>query len=268
MKKYSVLALLWLCLMSGSAAQSVDRLMSTVDEKIQACMRRALPEVALRQSISLHVFDDTGLVSEMAANLYWKRFTDQRSKVIIRFTEPPHKDGVALLLEESRDASAEPEMTIYLPELRSTRRISGTAMNGSMFGTGFSYEDFAQFQRIASDHNLRRLDDEELANRANYVVETSPTSATSEYKRIVTFIDQAWCIPVLTQFYGDAEMPMKEIVVAPADVRRLGNRWIPYQLTLRDRVRGGRTEITVDKVELDPDLSDLMFTHSRLSRSR
>jgi hypothetical protein len=204
----------------------------------------------------------------MAAKLYWKRFADQRSKAIIRFTEPPHKDGVALLLEEPRDKSAAPEMTIYLPELRSTLRIAGTALNGSMFGTGFSYEDFAQFQRIASDHNLRYLDDEELENRANYVIETSPTGAASEYKRIVTFIDQVWCILVLTQFYGDAERPMKETVVAQADVRQLGNRWIPYQLNLYDRARGGRTEIIVDKVELDPDLSDVMFTRGRLSRRR
>ncbi|MDA0824727.1 MAG: hypothetical protein O3C28_20230 [Proteobacteria bacterium] len=117
------------CYATVCFAEVQDLASHSIDPEVQSCLERSAPRISLKENISLHVSDDKGMVSEMRAELYWKRFDNDLSKAVIRFTDPPAKSRIALLLEQSDDAEAEPEMTIYLPELRSTRRIVGTALN-------------------------------------------------------------------------------------------------------------------------------------------
>lgn len=255
------------CYAMGCLAEVQDLASSSIDPEVQSCIERSAPRISLKENISLLVSDDKGVVSEMSAEVYWKRFENDLSKAVIRFTDPPHKSRIALLLEQSDDMDAEPAMTIYLPELRSTRRIVGTALNGSMFGTGFSYDDFAQLQHVINHRKVRILDAEELDGRANYVLETLPNSEYSDYRRVVTLIDKEWCIPVRTRFYGVGGQLFKEMLVVMEDVRQLGDRVIPYRTVLSEHT-GGHTEIRVNEVEVDADLRDRIFTPSDLGRGK
>ena len=159
-------------------------------------------------------------------------------------------------------------MVMYLPELRTTRRIVGTALAGSMFGTGFSYEDFAQMQGLLNERELKRLADDEYEQRSSYVVELQPSNPESSYSRIVTHVDQAWCIPMASYFHDREGTMVKELVVETSSVRQIDQRWIPYEMTMRDHTSGTHTEITVVKAEVDPKLRDLMFTAGGLEKGR
>ena len=238
------IALIW-CSATLCFAETGDRAPQPLDPEVQSCLERTAPQISLKENISLNVSDEKGVVSEMRAEVYWKRFENDLSKAVIRFTDPPHKSRIALLLEQSDAIDAEPAMTIYLPELRSTRRIVGTALNGSMFGTGFSYDDFAQMQHVISHRKVRMLAEEELAGRANYVIETLPNFEYSDYRRVVTLIDKQWCIPVRTRFYGRTDQQLKEMLVATEDVRQFGDRWVAYRTVLSEHT-GGHTEVLVN----------------------
>jgi hypothetical protein len=260
-----------LCLGAVGGAQAqlpAEASIEHIDPDVKACLSRTMPKESLRATISLRVFDDSGEVSKFLANLYWKSFDDGRSKALVRFLEPPHKSGMALLIEESSNREAEPEMTMYLPELRTTRRLVGTALRGSMFGTGFSYEDFAQIQGVARDHDMRLLEDQELDERSHYVIETSPKVEHSAYDRIVTYVDQQWCLPTMSKFSDRSGSVLKELRVERSEVHEIGGRQIPHVVTLHDHSRGARTEVVVEEIEVDANLGDLMFTRGHLSRGR
>jgi hypothetical protein len=42
------------------------------DPEIQACIDNMMPGESLTQSITLRSFDDSGLIEESVANLYWR----------------------------------------------------------------------------------------------------------------------------------------------------------------------------------------------------
>jgi len=236
--------------------------------EVQECVRAAWSYKSLSQEISLRVFDESTMVSEASADLYWKLGEDGLSRALIRFTGPPDKVGLALLVVEPETGQLDQDMTIYLPELRATRRIVARALAGSMFGTDFSYADFAELQGIAQSRTLQRLPDEMLGERMNYVIEAVPGSPDSQYSRIVTFFDQQLCTPMLIRFFADDGTPSKEVTVPVDELREFGGRSLPTHIVMTDFARAGRTEIIVHDIKVDPNLSDLMFTRGALARGR
>jgi hypothetical protein len=269
LNRRNTLAALMISIIPGwIAAAAGDGFSQIEDPEARACLQRLLPDTSLSESILLRVFDDTGSISESAADLLWKRFDDGHSRALIRFTNPPRRSGIAQLVMEREDLSAEPDMYIYLPELRTTRRIVGKTLGGSMFDTDFSYEDFVQMQGIARNRSTQRLADADLDDRRAYGIETTPGNRDSEYSRVVTFVDQQWCVPLVTRFYGRDGSLHKELIVVQEEVRETESRWVPYRSTMYDRKRGGRTDLVVREIILDLELNDTIFTAAELRKGR
>jgi hypothetical protein len=238
------------------------------DPVVRDCLARTLPERAMTQKIRFKTYDRGDLLGESAADLSWKRFEDGGSRALVRLTAPPRKTGLALLAEEKADNTLRQDVTVYLPELRIVRRISGAALSGSMFGTNFSYDDFVQLQGMLHKRSVNRLADETVNERPAYVLETVPQHPDSRYTRIITSIDHAWCVAVQLRFYGEEDVLLKELVVDPESVHEVGGRWIPHAFVLTEHDKSGRTELIVDRVEVDPELNPKLFTEVELRRVR
>jgi hypothetical protein len=246
--------------LSGLALAEID------DAEVRACRERAFPEKSMAQMVTIRVLDRIGTVSESAANLYWKRFDDGHARALIRFTDPPHRARVALLLIESD--YPDPKMYLYLPELRQSRRVTGKAFAGPMFGTDFSYEDFSYFQGIATVNDLRRTEDRQVDERPAYVLEKIPVEEDSAYARIVTYIDHELCLPAKTEFFAHDGSLRKRLTVVRDDIHKIGNRWIPHKLIMYDLAEQSRTEVLVRQAEIDSELPDILFTDADLQRER
>jgi len=69
----------------------------------------------------------------------------------------------------------------------------------------------------------RRLDDATLDGQAVYVLETVPEEVRSVYSRIVTYVDQALCLPLRSEFIGrDGSHFANADTLGPVRVLRLG----------------------------------------------
>jgi len=258
-----------LSLLVGSAVHANYPGLEIDDPVVRECLARTLPEQGLRQKIRFDTYAHDELLSKSAADLFWRRFDDGGSRLLIRLTAPPHNVGLALLAEEMADSSLRQDVTVYLPELRVVRRLSGAALSGSMFGTNFAYDDFVQLQGMLHQRSVTRLGDEIVNARAAYALEIVPQHPESRYSRIVTLIDQAWCIVVRSRFYGrGGDALLKELIVDPESVREVAGRWIPHALVFTEIDESARTELVVDKVELDPELNPNLFTEAELRRGR
>lgn len=241
-------------------------------EEIEACMDANRPQDSSVQVVSIRKHDRIGAVTGMRAKIYWKRSEEGRSRVLMRFSDPPDLRDAALLMLQEADRD---DMWMYLPELQRVRRVTGRMMSGSMFGTDFSYEEFQRLQGLGEESVVtRRLDDAELDGRLAWVLETVPREGVPaqerpSHERVVAWIDRELCVPLQVEFFRRAEPdeePRKRMVVDPGRVERSGDRNVPRHLEIHDLRDGTRTELEVESIELDADVRDSMFSMRALEK--
>lgn len=234
-------------------------------EEIKACLQRTLPTHTSIQTIEFNVVDAEGPVGRSRAKIHWKRFDDERIAVRLRFSEPPRKVGMAMLARQKREGK--PETYLYLPELRTTRRVSARNAAGSMFGTDFGYEDFAFLQGVANDENFKPLDDRDIEGHAVYVLESQVSLAEEPaYERILYFIERERCTPLRAEFYERRDKLRKVLGVEIDSIEQVGERFVPMRSTMRDLVLKSHTAVTVISIKPDAEIQDRVFEPAALER--
>jgi len=227
----------------GVYADSPTLNLSVDDPEVSACIARMFPDHSMTQTVSLASLDATGVADNSQAELAWKRFDDGRSHALLRVTDPPGRAGMGVLVAEN--PGRDPDLWVYLPELRQARRVTGQAFGGSMFGTDFSYEDFTSFQGVALSGITTRIDDQDVDGVGAYKFETIPTDVSSKYSRLLTYIDSHRCVLMRIDFYGKNGILQKELNIAPDEVRAIEERWIPMRMVMHDRIQDSKTELRV-----------------------
>jgi outer membrane lipoprotein-sorting protein len=160
-------------------------------------------------------------------------------------------------------------MFTYLPELRKVRRITSRTISGTFLGTDFSYEDLEELQSVSDRASVTRLADAQVEGRPVAVLSGTPAvDSGSSYRRVVSYVDHESCVALRTLLYQSGDQPQKELVVDWRDVERRGQRWVPRKATLRNLEDGSETRILIEKLELDVDIPDRLFSESELAKGR
>ncbi len=233
----------------------------------------------MRQQLRMAVIDDQGTIRSLGAKLFWKRFDDGLIRARIDLTDPPHYAGTIILLAERAaagddDDQPDPDVVVYKPSERRDRLVTVRAASGPMFGTDFTYEDFTYLYSANGGIDVERLADEQSDGRTLMVLESRPKDIDDAYDRgavytrVVSRIDIERCLPVMTRFFGEGDDLRKELSVVPQAVREFNGRWIPYEMVMRDPTSGSKTIYSIDKIEFEPEISDLLFSRSSLKRGR
>lgn len=228
------------------------------------CVSRNAPTRSAHQSFALEVYDRSGGMQKLEAELHWKRDADRHSKILIEVSAPPDLRGSSYLLIEGDDHT---DMFAYLPELKLVRRVTGRHSAGSVFGSDFSYEDMQRLYNVARQGASKRLQDETLDGRAVWVVETRPASDTSSaYRKTVTRVDQQTCVALETVFY-DTESEVRKTLRADASrLERVDGIWVPMRVRIEDRKTSTHTILEVETIAFGGEMSDALFTRSSLER--
>lgn len=232
--------------------------------EVQACVEARLPAQASKQTIALAVSDSEGEFNRARARIYWKRFEGGLAAVQLRFSEPPRRAGMAMLAREQSEG--DPDTYLYLPELRQTRRVPASSAAGSMFGTDFSYEDFAFLQGVRRASTTRKLADAELEGRPVYVLETRPEGEGSGYDRIVVYVEVERCVPLQADFYASGEKLRKQFRVDRDAIESFGELRIPMHYTMEDLEAGTATDVRVEKIDPEATLRDKLFQPLQLEQ--
>ena len=210
----------------------------------------------------MHVKDRIGAVTQSRATLYWKKFDDERSRVMMRFQLPPDMRGAGLLMIEKADRN---DMFIYLPELGRTKRITSRMGSASMFGTDFSYEEFERIQGMVEDSSTRRLADAEVEGNPTYVIEARPDEKRgSAYERILSFIDKETCVSLKSEFYERGDEPRKILTADRSKITWENEVWLAREQTMRDLRDETETLLIVEEVEVGKSIPRKMFSEREL----
>jgi len=258
----------WLSLLALALAGAARAEEPKTAEAIQACVEANMPKTSSVQSIALRAKDRIGAITESRATLYWKKSEDGRSRVLLEFSLPDDLRGAKVLMLD-RAQRGERNMFMYLPELRSVKRITSRMVTGSMFGTDFSYEDFEMIEDYAKKSEARRVEDALLDGETVWVLESRPAAGEmGAYSRILEYVDPKTCVRLKTELFEANDRLRK---VASSDRKSLaqvsGLHYAP-QLTLQDLVKQTETELVIEKIEIGVEIPERLFSQANLTKGK
>ena len=126
---------------------------------------------------------------------YFQTCTSRRhfSDTLIRFYRPVSLKGTGLLINKSK--TGENDTRLYLPSLRSVKKIVGEDKNKSFMGSDFTYADITGRELSDDYHTLTKTDD-------TYYYVTSVPKKSSSYSKFKYKISKGVNIPVSIKFYN------------------------------------------------------------------
>jgi hypothetical protein len=216
------------------AAPSVD--------PIRQCMTANLPQTLRVQEVELTTWDRAGQERQMKGRIFGAR-DDDRGRLMARVEYPGDLAGTAFLVREA--SSGKSEMYVYLPGTNRVKRLTGSHMNGKLWGTDFSYNEFRRVSNAFAGGSVEVSRAALHEGRPVHELTLTPPPAEREpYDRIRVLVDVASCVPLHAEFSKGARL-RKVLTVPSAGLRKAGAHWYAAEVQLRDVLEGTRTRLRV-----------------------
>lgn len=237
-------------------------------QEVDDCSDANMPTDSSVQTVVMKAHDRIGSVTQTRAKIYWRRFENDLSKILVRLNDPPEMRGAAILMLETKGNRS--EIFMYLPELDRVKRVTGHMMSGSVFGTDFSYEEFEGLQGLENTDFERSLTGtDSVGGRPVYVIESTAKPGLEKrpnYEKTVTYVDQEWCLPLKVEFFERGGRLRKRMTSDATTVENHGGRNISRRLEIIDLRDETKTELEIEEIEFDAKVSKSMFSTRTLDR--
>lgn len=182
-------------------------------------------------------------------------------KTRIEFQEPADVRGTTLLLHE-QGGDQDDIQYLYLPAFKKTRRISGSAKNGSFMGSDFTYADLES--RDAKDGEKTLLDPEEIGGQNAFRISVKSTDEDSDYSKVEIWVHQKLFLPLKMDFYDRKGKLLK--VMKSRKIEKKNGEMVITHMTLSNRQKGSKTDMIVDEIRQDAAFSESVFDKTNLGK--
>ena len=237
---------------------------AAVPEVVRNCLEKNLPETTSVQAIELRARDRSGYEQVLQADVYWKRYPNERNRVLMHFSEPADIRGARFLVISNEPQN---DMYIYMPGLFKVRKITSKSISSSILGTDFSYEDYERLYGILTDLQAEQFPDDVLDGRAVYVVNSYPDD-NSGYEKIATYIDIETCIALKTELFERNHQLRKSLTIDPATIKPAGTIQVPRELVMRDLRDKTETRMLIQEIRTGVVLEDALFDPAQLKQNK
>jgi outer membrane lipoprotein-sorting protein len=201
----------------------------------------------------LKVEDKSRTVSEKHWH-YVRQGSYGASKAVLRFTAPPEVKGVALLIVNHPDRSADQWM--WTPAIARERRIAFQDRSTRFFGTDFSFEDLEE--RDVNQYEYKMMGEDAVDEVKCWRIETRPRQGkSSQYTSAQIWIRQNDYVPARVESY------IKDLLVRRlnySDIEKEQGVWLARTLVMNDLRRGSRTTLRLERLQLNTAVSESEFT--------
>jgi len=225
---------------------------------IMACMRENTVDRGSLRQIEMTSVDRTGSSTRMRMKLFWKPPRGAEvPRTLLRVVEPADVSGASVLSISKPEGD---EVYLYLPELARVQRVTGDHQ-GDLFGTDFGYGDFKQIQALVENSGTRRLADQKALERAAFVLDVATTAKASGYTRIKSYVDQATCTLLRSEFFVGSSEPRKVLEADPSTLLSIGDGeyWLVLGYIMKDVAEGTQTRVSLSDVCLLEWLPEELF---------
>jgi hypothetical protein len=224
-------------------------------DKILGCMRANIPPTVRIQTVEVTAFDRTGGERTLRGRLFGMR-EDGKVRIMLRIDAPVDLAGASYLVRENPPAD---EMYLYLPSVNRVRRITGAALDGQLWGTDLSYNDFKQIQNAFSGTAVTREPDTQVEQRPAYAVSFKPNKEDqTRFTKIRALVDKQSCVALSVEFIEPAGV-RKTVTVHPKDLKQSGPHWYASEADVRDVKNQTHTRVRVIGVTAADKLASRYF---------
>jgi hypothetical protein len=223
---------------------------------IRACMAQNLVARGALRDLTLGVFDKEGKVRDLRLRLFWKPSKSGGMRVNLRLLQPPAMAGSSyLLLQEGRNE----EVYFALPGADRALRVTGQNMSEPLWGTDFSYGEIKEVLGLIYLGDTERQQDAKVGDRPAYVLSTETMFEQSGYTKVVSYVDQASCVLVKSEFFAKGDKPRKVLEADLSTLLQADKYWTVLGYTMNDLSKGTHTQLTLSDLSFDERLSEKLF---------
>lgn len=182
----------------------------------------------------------------------------------LEFTAPRDVAGTATLTIQH--PKKPDDQWLYLPALRSSKRISASKKADRFMGTEMTYEDLSNYLSEAlDDYQYKLLATEDVDGRMAYKIEALPRNGLStQYSKRHLWVDQRTHLMLQTHFFDQKGSLLK--VYKASDIRPVASTKFhrAHTILLRNEKTGNRTEVQYKDFAINQGVSPQLFSKTAL----
>lgn len=183
-------------------------------------------------------------------------------RALARFTAPPDLRDTALLVLE-QDGRPD-DYFLYLPALDRVRRVSGAQRSDSFMGTDLTYEDLER-RRVEEFEDLRSAAGN-VSGEVVVLVSARPRQPAG-YERVEFAIAASDASILETRYFAKGSDAPFKVIRFPRDALHEDKGYsVPTRISVSNLRKETETDVTVEMLELDPDVDLRLFTTDALLR--
>lgn len=228
---------------------------TTTADKLLACMKSNIPPTVRIQTIEVTSFDRAGSERTLKGTIYATREAGKAS-VMLHVDAPSDLARSAYLVRENTSGD---EIYLYLPSVNRTRRVTGAAVDGNLWGSDISYNDLKQLQSAFDGAGLKLEAPAQIDGQPVEVLTMTPKAGSStRYNLIRAYLDPKSCLAVKAEFLQGADV-RKVMTASSRDFKQSGTRWYPSEIQVQTPAEGTHTRVRVTGLSIGDKLSSRYF---------
>lgn len=198
------------------------------------------------------------------------RCKNNLTDMVMIFLSPASVKYTRFLVKEND--GRDDDKWIFLPSLKTTRRVASSEGDKPFVGTDFSYDDMSSREVSEDTHELLK-DSENKGNFKDlYVVKSTPKDPkSSQYQYRVSYITKDSWIPTYVELYDKKGKllkvnEIKEIKQMPGNGGHMYN--IPMENVMSNVQTGHTTSMKMANIAIDQPLPEGYFTQNFLNNGK
>ena len=244
----------------------------SADDIMKKSLALDLPDY-ISGSLFLDLLDKSGNVSEhRLVNIYGDKKENLRH-LVFDFRSPSAVKDTRIL--QAGKNGQEDEKWIYLPSLKSIRRVANSERSKSFVGSEFSFNDFSfkyfgddSYEMLDKNVNICIGTKEENL----WKIKVTPKQKKNlEYSYLVKYIDKISYLPLIEEYYdkNDNLIKLKTVIKHQRVKGETGkNYWLKKEVRIENRLTGRASRLIFDKFVFDKEISDHYFTQAWLESGK
>jgi hypothetical protein len=241
----------------ASAAPRPNAADMTVPD-IQACMRHNLVDRAALRDMAISATDREGKTHSLKVKLYWKPGPKGQARINLRLVEPIAVAGSSYLLLQDGESE---EVYFYLPGADKALNLGGQSLSEPMWNTDFSYAEIKQVLGLLASGNTARASDSIVAGRPVFGLQTITLAnkAQGSYTRVDSFVDQATCALLRSEFYVKGDQLAKVLEADVSTLLSVDTYSVVLGYTMRSMRGGSKTTVNLSDFTLLERMPETAF---------
>jgi hypothetical protein len=263
MKMTKKIASFAIAIMMGASAFAIDgtEIMQKVYDRQKPDFTQAAVQLTLTKG---------GKVEETRNVGEYGRCKNNLTDITMVFMSPATVKGTRFLVKENE--GKDDDKWIYLPSLKTTRRIAASDGEKPFVGTDFSYDDMSSRKVEEDTHKLLKNSEDKGNFKDLYVVESIPKDPkSSQYSKRISWVTKDSWIPTYIELYDKKGSllkvnEIKSIQKMPGSNGRSYN--IPTENIMTNVQKDHATIMKLGGIKVDQPLADRYFTTDFLNTGK